>query len=74
MWRAEFNRYAALPIEVETPALRTLTVSGVFAADDTDSFIAFLKSLEGVGIEVTPTRIRVFGLSPVTPAEPATTH
>jgi len=64
----EFNRYGALPIEIETPALRTLTVSGVFAADDTESFIAFLRSLEGVGVEVTSTRIRVFGLSAATPA------
>jgi transmembrane sensor len=71
---AEFNRYGALPIEIETPALRTLTVSGVFAADDTDSFIAFLRSLEGVGVEVTSTRIRVFGLSPATSVEPATTR
>jgi transmembrane sensor len=71
---AEFNRYGALPIEIETPALRTLTVSGVFAADDTDSFIEFLRSLEGVGVEVTSTRIRVFGQSPATPAEPAATR
>ena len=71
---AEFNRYGALPIEIETPALRTLTVSGVFAADDTDSFIAFLRSLDGVGVEVTSTRIRVFGLPPAKPAEPTTTH
>jgi transmembrane sensor len=71
---AEFNRYGALPIEIETPALRTLTVSGVFAADDTESFIVFLKSLEGVGVEVTATRIRVFGLSPATAAAPATTR
>jgi transmembrane sensor len=70
---AEFNRYGALPIEVESPELRTLTISGVFAADDTDSFIVFLKSLEGVGVEVTSTRIRVFGLSQAKPAEPATT-
>ena len=68
---AEFNRYSALPIEIETPALRALTVSGVFAADDTDSFVAFLKSLEGVGVEVTSTRIRVFALPPAAPAEPA---
>ena len=71
---AEFNRYGALPIEIETPALRTLRVSGVFAADDTDSFIVFLRSLEGVGVEVTSTRIRVFGLSPAKPAEPTTTR
>jgi transmembrane sensor len=57
---AEFNRYASKPIEIETPALGALTVSGVFAADDTESFIAFLRSLDGVRVEVTATRIRVF--------------
>lgn len=56
---AEFNRYSARQIEIGSPALRTLAVSGVFAADDTDSFIAFLRSLEGVQVEVTPTQIRV---------------
>jgi transmembrane sensor len=55
----EFNRYAATPIEIDSPALRTLAVSGVFAADDTESFIAFLRSLDGVRVEVTPARIRV---------------
>jgi transmembrane sensor len=55
----EFNRYTAIPIEIDSPALRTLAVSGVFAADDTESFIAFLRSLDGVKVEVTPTKIRV---------------
>jgi transmembrane sensor len=55
----EFNRYAAKPIEIATPALRDLQISGVFAIDDTDAFIAFLRSLEGVRVEVTATRIRV---------------
>jgi transmembrane sensor len=56
---AEFNRYAPTPIEIVTPALRNLQVSGVFATDDPDSFVAFLRTLEGVRVEVTPTRIRV---------------
>jgi transmembrane sensor len=56
---AEFNRYAAKPIEIVTPALRNLQISGVFATDDTDSFIAFLRSLKGVRVEVTATQIRV---------------
>jgi transmembrane sensor len=56
---AEFNRYAAKPIEIATPALRDLEISGVFATDDTDAFIAFLRSLDGVHVEVTATRIRV---------------
>jgi transmembrane sensor len=64
---AEFNRYCPKPIEILTPALRTLQISGVFATDDTQAFIAFLRSLKGVRVEVTPTRIRVWrgsGLAP----------
>jgi transmembrane sensor len=55
----EFNRYASKPIEITTPALGDLQISGVFTTDDTDGFVAFLGSLEGVHVEVTPTRIRV---------------
>jgi transmembrane sensor len=58
---AEFNRYAPKPIEIATPALRNLEISGVFATDDTEAFIAFLRSLKGVRVEVTTTRIRVSG-------------
>ena len=57
---AEFNRYATTPIDIESPALRGLAVSGVFNVDDSESLIAFLRSLNGVGVEVTPARIRVF--------------
>jgi transmembrane sensor len=56
---AEFNRYAPKPIEIVTPALRNLPISGVFATDDTEAFIAFLRSLKGVRVEVTEARIRV---------------
>jgi transmembrane sensor len=56
---AEFNRYSPKPIEIVTPALRDLLISGVFATDDTEAFIAFLRSLKGVRVEVTATRIRV---------------
>ncbi len=56
---SEYNRYSPKPIEIATPALRNLQISGVFATDDTDAFIAFLRSLNGVRVEVTPTRIRV---------------
>ena len=58
----EFNRYSQEPIVIESPELRTLAVSGVFNVDDTESFVAFLRSLKGVGVEVTPIRIRVFKL------------
>jgi transmembrane sensor len=56
---SEFNRYSRIPIEITTPALRSLEISGVFTTDDTKGFVAFLRSLEGVRVEVTPTRILV---------------
>ena len=56
---AEYNRYAAKPFEIATPALRNLRISGVFATDDTDAFIAFLRSLKGVRVDVTATRVLV---------------
>jgi transmembrane sensor len=58
---AEYNRYISKPIEIATPALRALRISGVFAADDTDAFVAFLRTLKGVRVEVTDTRILVSG-------------
>jgi transmembrane sensor len=58
---AEYNRYTSKPIEIATPSLRTLRISGVFAADDTDAFIAFLRTLKGVRVEVTGTRVLVSG-------------
>jgi transmembrane sensor len=57
---AEFNRYATKPVEIVTPELRELEVSGVFSTDDPDEFLAFLRSLDRVRVDVTPTRIRVF--------------
>jgi transmembrane sensor len=56
---AEYNRYTTKPIEIATPALRSLPISGEFATNDPDTFIAFLRSLKGVRVEVTPTRITV---------------
>src|SRR5450432_4003510 len=57
---AEYNRYASKPIEIATPALRNLQISGVFATNDPEAFIAFLRSLKGVRVDVTETRIRVW--------------
>jgi transmembrane sensor len=56
---AEFNRYAPKPIVIATPALGKLEISGSFATDDTDAFIAFLRTLKGLRIEVTATQIQV---------------
>jgi transmembrane sensor len=55
----EFNRYARVSIEIDDPALRALRVSGRFDVYDTESFVAFLSSLDGVAVERTATRIRV---------------
>ncbi|MBS0579008.1 MAG: FecR domain-containing protein [Proteobacteria bacterium] len=56
---AEFNRYAPKPIEITSPALRDLKVSGVFSTDDPEEIVAFLRSLDGVRVEVTASQIRV---------------
>ena len=50
-----------LPLELadDDPALRALRVSGRFDVYDTESFVAFLSSLDGVAVERTATRIRV---------------
>jgi len=58
----EFNRYGSIPIEIDDAALRALPISGVFDADDVDSFVAFLQTLDGVRVERTNARIRVFSV------------
>jgi transmembrane sensor len=55
----DFNRYAPIPFEIVTQALRDLKISGVFATDDSEAFIAFLRSRPAVHVQVTATRIRV---------------
>jgi transmembrane sensor len=55
----EFNRYTSKPIVIDTPRLRNLEISGVFATDDIDAFVAFLRSLDGVHVEETSTRFVV---------------
>jgi len=56
----EFNRYAPVPIVIDDPSLRSIMVSGVFEARDSESFLAFLRTMNGVAIERSPVRIRVF--------------
>jgi len=56
----EFNRYGSIPIEIDDAALRALPISGVFDAYDIDSFVAFLQALDGVRVERTNARIRIF--------------
>jgi transmembrane sensor len=58
----EFNRYGSIPIEIDDAALRALPITGVFDANDVDSFVAFLQTLDGVRVERTNARIRVFSV------------
>lgn len=58
---AQFNRYAAVPIEIDDRSLRALRVSGVFDDWDTASFLAFVQTLKkGIVIEKSASGIRVF--------------
>jgi len=65
----EFNRYGGKRIEIEAPELRGLAISGSFAPDDVESFVAFLGTLDGVRVEVEPARIRVTRQEPVRPVK-----
>ena len=58
----EFNRYGSIPIEIDNAALRALPITGVFDAYDVDSSVAFLQTLDGVRVERTSARIRVFSV------------
>ena len=55
----EFNRYGHIAIEIDDEALRSLPVSGVFDAYDTDSFVASLAMLKDVVVQKTPTGFRI---------------
>ncbi|MBS0579174.1 MAG: FecR domain-containing protein [Proteobacteria bacterium] len=55
----EFNRYASTPIQIDSKTLGDMPVSGVFNVDDTESMIAFLRSLPGVEVEISAGSIRV---------------
>jgi len=56
---SEFNRYATVPIDVSDPALRDMQLSGAFAARDTDSFVAYLQTLDGITVQRDPHRILI---------------
>ena len=48
---AAFNRFNQPPITIEGEALRELRISGVFAANDPESLLAFLRTNDGIEIE-----------------------
>jgi transmembrane sensor len=68
---AEFNRYSALPIDIETPALGKQLITGIFSVDDTETFLDFLRTFRGIAVEATSTQIRVFQAAPAPPTQPA---
>lgn len=55
----EFNRYGPVPIEINSDDLRSLPITGVFNAYDTESFLVFLGRLEGVSVSSTNGKIEV---------------
>jgi transmembrane sensor len=56
---AEFNRYGNIPVVIDDEELRSLQVTGMFDAGDTESFVAFLQTLPGVRVQKAPARITV---------------
>ncbi len=71
---AEFNRYGQVAFEIDDDFVRALRISGVFDAYDTDSFAAFLETLQGVVVQKTPTRIRVRSISSLNREQQAVAH
>jgi transmembrane sensor len=51
---AAFNRFNQTPVRIEGEALRELRISGVFAANDPDSLLAYLRTLDGVEVRIEP--------------------
>lgn len=66
---ADFNRYAPKPIEIEDESLKRIPISGVFGAYDVESFVAFLRGLDGVKVVEGPSHIRLYRW-PRAPEEP----
>ena len=55
----EFNRYSRTPIVIGSPELGRVVISGAFATNDVDAFLAYLRAREGVRVQVSATRILV---------------
>jgi transmembrane sensor len=51
---AEFNRYNRQSIDIRSPELRSQEVTGVFQANDPDSFMLFLAKIPDVNIQRSP--------------------
>ena len=55
----EFNRYNRRRIEIDSPELRGKEVTGVFEANDPESFIAFLSKIPGAAVREADDRVHV---------------
>lgn len=55
----EFNRYSKTPIVIGSPELGRVVISGAFATNDVDAFLAYLRAREGVRVQVSATQILV---------------
>jgi len=49
-----FNRFNQPALRIEGEALRELRISGVFAANDPESLLAYLRTIEGIDVEIEP--------------------
>lgn len=49
---AAFNRFNRTSVDIDDPALRELRISGVFAANDPESLLAYLRTLDGVDVQI----------------------
>jgi transmembrane sensor len=49
---AEFNRYSTVPLKVADESLSALQISGAFSAFDPNSFLDFMRHVEGVTVDV----------------------
>lgn len=49
---AEFNRFNQPPLRIEGEALRDLRISGVFSANDPESLLAYLRTLDGIDVRI----------------------
>jgi transmembrane sensor len=47
----EFNRYNRQKIQIESPELQSQEITGVFQANDPNSFLDFIAKIPGVRIE-----------------------
>ena len=65
---AEFNRYNPHPLVIADPELAQKKISGVFAANDPDSLVAFLRRLPGVTVHESATHERIIERSSAGPS------